>query len=58
MDKIKVKRNDPIKSVLYMHVPDIATATACINAITRSYILPHNTMGSLLKSWPRTQKNS
>lgn len=56
MDKIKVKRNDPIKSALYMHVPDIATATACINAITRSHILTHNTMGELAEIMTKNPK--
>lgn len=56
MDKIKVKRNDPINSTLYMHIPDSATATACANAITRSHILPRNTMGELAEIMAKNPK--
>jgi hypothetical protein len=56
MDKIRVKRNAPINPTLYMHIPDIATATACINAITRSHMLPHNTMGELAEIMAKNPK--
>lgn len=56
MSIIKVKRSIPIGQVLYMHIQDLATATACINAITRSHIFPHNTMGELAEIMAKDPK--
>lgn len=56
MSTIKVKRSIPIGQVLYMHIQDLATATACINAITRSHILPRNTMGELAEIMAKDPK--